>query len=565
MTSAAGRFAGAPVPLTASRPARRLFNDVRRHFGRSLGLTAALMVAGALAEGLGLLTILPLLALATPGRPAPTWLRGLSAHADLFVILLGLFIVIMVLRAGILLLRDHAVARLESDYDVSLRVRAAATLAARGWPFAAGIGQAGMQTLLANDVPRTNIALHQGLAAATVGFMLVVQLAVAASLSLPMAGGALVLLALGLPAMIALSRRGRSTAEEIIDSQEESSQAVFTFHAGLKAALAQERVGDFLRAYHATLDRLRGLYIGFSDDLARSRARHAVAAAVAAAGVIGVGHALHLDLARLVALLILFARMSGPAQALQQSLVGISAYATSFAAIEGRLGTLVDAPPADAGEGEALDWQALECRALALHRGAGSGLAPTSLAVHRGEWVAIIGPSGAGKTTLVDLVAGLLAPDSGQLLVDGHPLDAMRGQAWRRSLSYVGQQESPFDTTVHAALGGAPAEHCWEVLRLVGLDCLVRAAPEGLAMPLADRGARLSGGERQRLLIARALLRNPRLLLLDEATAAIDVGGERTLVEAVRAARPGMAALLVAHGAESAALCDRSLVIEAPR
>jgi ABC-type multidrug transport system fused ATPase/permease subunit len=311
MTSAAGRFAGA-VPLTATPPARRLFDDVRRHFGRSLGLTAALMVAGALAEGLGLLTILPLLALATPGRPAPAWLLGLSAHADLFVILLGLFILIMVLRAGILLLRDHAVARLESDYDVSLRVRAAATLAARGWPFAAQVGQAGMQTLLANDVPRTNVAVHQGLGAATAGFMLVVQLAVAASLSLPMAGGALALLALGLPAMIALSRRGRSTAEQIIDSQEESSQAVFTFHAGLKAALAQERVGDFLGAYHATLDRLRGLYIGFSDDLARSRARHAVAAAVAAAGVIGVGHALHLDLARLVALLILFARMSGP-------------------------------------------------------------------------------------------------------------------------------------------------------------------------------------------------------------------------------------------------------------
>jgi ABC-type multidrug transport system fused ATPase/permease subunit len=84
-------------------------------------------------------------------------------------------------------------------------------------------------------------------------------------------------------------------------------------------------------------------------------------------------------------------------------------------------------------------------------------------------------------------------------------------------------------------------------------------------MPLADRGARLSGGERQRLLIARALLRNPRLLLLDEATAAIDVGGERSLVEALRAAHPDMAVLLVAHRAESAALSDRSLVIEAPR
>lgn len=565
MTIAPGRFAGAPVTMAGPSPTRRLFDDVRRQVGRPLGVAAVLMAVGALAEGLGLLTILPLLALANPGKPVPAGLRGLNAHADLFVVLLALFVATMMLRALILLYRDKAVARLESDYDVSLRLRAAATLAARGWPFAAGVGQAGMQTLLANDVPRTTLALHQGLAAATAGFMLIVQLGVAASLSLPMAAGALVLLSLGVPSLIALSRSSRLTGEGITESQEESAHAAFTFHAGLKAAMAQERVGEFLRAYQAILARLRAFYVGYASDMARSRARHAVAAAVAAAAVIGVGHALHLELARLVALLILFARMSGPAQALQQSLVGIAAYSASFAAIEARLGRLTDPPLAEVDDGEALDWQTLECRAIALHRGVGSGLAPVSFSLKRGEWLAIIGESGAGKTTLLDLVARLLTPDSGQLLVDHVPLDSALAPSWRHGLAYVGQQELPFDTTVHDALGRAPEQASWDVLRLVGLDDLVRRAPEGLAMPLADRGARLSGGERQRLLIARALLRKPRLLLLDEATAAIDVGGERALVEAVRAARPDMAALLVAHRAESAALCDRTLPIEAPQ
>lgn len=553
-------------PFTASAPpARRLFEDVRTHLGARLAIAALLMAVGALLEGLGLLTLLPLLALATPGSRVPPWLGGLTAHVDLFGIALGLFVTTMVVRALVLLARDRATARLEAEYDVSLRIRAAATLAARGWPFAAGVGQAGMQTLLANDVPRSTQALHQGLVAATTGLMLVVQLGVAASLSPPMAGGALVLLGLGLPSLVALSRRGRQAGEDIVERQEESAQAAYTLHAGLKAAMAQERVGDFLSTYHGILDRLRAVYVGYSADLARSRARHAAAAAVAAAVVMVLGHALHLELARLVTLLILFARMSGPAQALQQSMVGIVALSASFAAIEARLGRLVDPPRDDPDSAKALDWRSLECRSLALRRGPGSGLDQTTFTLDRGDWIAVTGPSGAGKTTLLDLVAGLFAPDSGVLLVDGDALDSNRTPAWRRALAYVGQQESPFDTIVHDALGRGPADKAWEVLRLVGLDALVRRAPEGLAMPLADRGARLSGGERQRLLIARALLREPRLLLLDEATAAIDVAGERALIKAIRAARPTMAALLVAHRAESAALCDRTLQIEPPR
>ena len=110
------------------------------------------MVAGALAEGVGLLTLLPLLSSAGGGK-ADRVAALIPAAIDPFIAMLILFVTIMIARALILLARDRATARLENGYDVSLRLRAATTLAARGWPFAAGIGQAGMQTLLANDVP----------------------------------------------------------------------------------------------------------------------------------------------------------------------------------------------------------------------------------------------------------------------------------------------------------------------------------------------------------------------------------------------------------------------------
>ena len=534
-------------------PGQALLDDVRRQLPRPLATAAALMAVGALAEGLGLLTILPLLTLATtPGNDRPS---------KTFIAALALFVLIMSARAWLLFARDRAIARLENGYDASLRLRAAATLAERGWPFAATVGQAGMQTLLANDVPRTAMAVHQGLAAATAALMLLVQLAVAASLSPPLALVALGLLLLGLPSLVALAHRAQASAHEIIAGQEDSARAAHGFHAGLKAALAQGTVAAFLQTYRTVLDRLAAASTGFTVDLGRSRARHAMAAAAGAVGVVAAGHWLALDLARLTVLLILFARMSGPAQALQQSFVGIAAYAASFTAMTRRLGPLVVAVADHDPQPKALNWSRLDVDQVGLAAGATSRLAPISFSLASGEWIALVGQSGAGKTTLLDLVAGLDAPGSGHILIDGAPLNAAILGQWRSALSYVGQQDLPFAETIRAALGGATEATIWPLLDLVGLGDLVRGQPVGLDLPLADRGARLSGGERQRLMIARALLRSPTLLLLDEATAAIDIVGEAQLVTRLRTERPTMAVILVAHRAESAALCDRIITV----
>lgn len=538
-----------------------LLRDVGRQEGRALRITAALMAAGALAEAAGLLILLPMLSLvAGQGGAVVRAVAAILPAATRLPVILLAFLLIMVVRAAILFARDRASARLETAYEQGLRVRAAATLASRGWPFAAQVGQAGMQGLLDNDVPRSMAAVHYGLSAATATFMLVVQLAVAALLSWPMALGAALLLLLAGPFVVALARRSAGAGVGIIERQQDSVRAAYRFYAGLKAAIAQGSVPAFLTAYEASLARLRGDLLAFATGLARSRARHQLAAAVAAASIIGVGQALALDLPHLLALLVLFARMSGPAQMLQQAAVNLAANAPAFATIETRLAGVLDRP-SPVEPAAPLEWQRLEANGLALDRGIGCRSAPTDFVLNRGEWVAISGDSGAGKTTLIDLVAGLIAPSSGQLMVDGKPLEGALLAGWRAGLAYVGQQEAPFDDTLRAALGDGHDDDLMTALEIVGLADMVRALPLALATKLADRGDRFSGGERQRLMIARALLRSPRLLLLDEATAALDTEGERALVLRIRAARPELAALLVAHRIESSALCDRTVTV----
>jgi ABC-type bacteriocin/lantibiotic exporter with double-glycine peptidase domain len=548
-------------PTAPARPFRGLLTDVRSVAGRQLGACAALTLAGALAEGAGLLMLLPMLSLLSNrhGRVAER-LGAILPPRLLLPAILVLFLLVMATRAAILLARDRSVARLENAYDVSLRLRVAVTLADRGWPAAALLGQAGMQNLLASAIPRSVTAIHYAIQLATAAFLLAVQLLLAAWLSWPLALAAIAILALGIPWLIALTRLGEASGEQMASGQHESTRAAYEFHAALKVALAQGSVADFIDAYHAQLVSLAGHYFGFASAMARSRATHSVGAAVAGVLIVGTGYALAIELPRLIALLILFSRMSGPAQGLQQSLGSLASYLPSFTQIKVALGELSPlhalAPPA-----APLEWQSIAAAGLSLDRGEGGGLAPVDFALARGEWLALSGPSGAGKTTLIDIVAGLHRPTAGTLSIDGTSLDEGCTKAWHASLSYVCQQETPFEPTIRAALGDWPDERCWDALALAGLAEIIRATPAGLDTLLSERGARLSGGERQRLLIARALLRDPALLILDEATAALDVASERALVERLRAARPGMAVLLVAHRAESLGLCDRTLAI----
>ena len=183
------------------------------------------------------------------------------------------------------------------------------------------------------------------------------------------------------------------------------------------------------------------------------------------------------------------------------------------------------------------------------------------LLIEQGSFVGIAGPSGAGKTTFADLLVGLYPPQAGTIRVAGEPLQGEPLRGWRESVSYVSQDPFLFHDTIRRNLlwarPDASEEELWAALRRAGAETLVERMPLGLETLVGERGTLISGGERQRIALARALLRRPSLLLLDEATNAIDVEGERAILMALRDAPGRPTIVMIAHREASLSLCER--------
>ena len=191
------------------------------------------------------------------------------------------------------------------------------------------------------------------------------------------------------------------------------------------------------------------------------------------------------------------------------------------------------------------------------------------LVLPAGSTTALIGPSGAGKSTFVDLAIGLLRPDGGTVRVDGQALDERSRRPWRERVAYVPQDVALIHDTVAANLRlAAPDATATEMRDALGraeaLD-FVERLPGGLEATIGERGTSLSGGERQRLALARAFLREPDLLVLDEATSAMDHETQGAIVSALRALGGRTTILLVAHRPSVIALADRVASLEAGR
>lgn len=554
--------------------ARALVADFLRFGGRRLGLAVTLMLAGGLLEGVGLALLVPIFSLISPeggGRWRAVIVDTLAAWGfttrtgQLGVVLLS-FCLLVGVRAAVLTARDRISSDLALGFVDHRRMAVITDLAHARWSALARLRHARIAHILSSEIARLAFACSTMMQIMMSGIMLAVQAALMILLSpvvaLVVVGGA----ALGLVALVPLSRRaadsGRETSRYAFRIAGEAAQ----FLGGLKIAVAHDMAGAFVAQVGEEGAKLRA----HQDAQIRFQSRVAIASAsiaslVGAAMIFG-AVMLGVPTVTLLAALVILTRMSGPVRALQmqaQQLFGVVPAFAALRALRADLGTPVMREAAHARLSGDVRFDRVTFRYPDAPAPVFTDLEVT---LRTGETIGLSGPSGTGKTSFVDLLTGLLEPDAGHVLIGGTPLGPDTLSGWRRGLAYVAQDSYLINDSIRANLGWGgtprPDPDLWDALARAGAAEMVAAMPAGLDTAVDERGTRLSGGERQRIALARALLRAPHLLILDEATNAIDIVTERTVLANLRAALPNATILVIAHREETLAACDRIIALD---
>ena len=565
-------------PQTDRGAAAMLVNLFRRYPGRSAAVLGALLVASLL-DGLGLSTLLSLISLSSQagGEPGaaladtedPSLPEQLinAAFAAVGIEptlpwLLGLGIVLILFKTLVVLLANRQVGYAVAQVATDLRLDLVRAVAASRWRYYLSKSVGSLANAMATEAQRASEGYLHGAIMSAQLITAVVYTLLAFMISWQVTLGALALAAMVLIGLNVLvrkagkaGRRQTGLLKTILSAMTDQLAAI----KPLKAMAREDRFDTLISGQTRQLNNALRKQV-FSKE-AMKALQEALLVILAAIGLVIMLSVVGMTLSAAMVLIFLLARvvtlLSKGQRAWQHMAISESAYWSLDQAIteahaerEIRRGDL-----------ELQLERAIRFDRVTFAHPDHPVFVEQSLEIRAGELTVITGPSGSGKTTLIDLVAGLLRPDAGRILVDDAELDQADQKKWRQDIGYVPQEALLVNDSVFNNITlGAPEltrENVEHALQKADALDFVGQMNGGIEAVVGERGGRLSGGQRQRLAIARALVHQPRLLILDEATSNLDQAAEQAVLTTIGHLKGELTMLAVTHQPGMLKLADR--------
>ncbi|MDR6777591.1 MULTISPECIES: ABC transporter ATP-binding protein [Paenibacillus] len=551
--------------------------------GGALFLNIGCMIIVSLLEGFGIYMLVPMLAAigVFVGHSGMPFLSGGLEHFLPFIpkswLLPGMLMVFIVLLTGQALLQRYQSilnSRIQQRFMRSLRIDVYTSFMKAQWAFYLRQRKSDFSHVMTTELARVSQGTNLLLQLTTAVMFTMIQIALAFWLS-PSLTGLVFLSGLGL---FVVFRRSIRNAKQLGDRTTELSQVYFagiTDHMnGMKDIKSNLLEAANIHWFRSLTQRMEDNTTQFVRQNATTQFFHRTAAAVFVACVIFTSlQWLHVTPEKLIVLILIFSRLWPRFALIQASLEYIMSMISAFESV-----TKVQ-QECEAFTDPSLIVSASVRQPLSLRHGiecshldyrydgaAESALRQINLFIPARGMTAIVGKSGAGKSTMVDVLMGFLRPTGGQIIIDGLVLDDELLLQWRQSFGYVSQDPFLFHATVRENLmladKDASEQQLWEALHFAAADNFVSRLPEGLDTVIGDRGIRLSGGERQRLVLARAVLHHPSVLILDEATSALDGEHEAAIQAALERMKGQMTLIVIAHRLSTIRHADQIVVLD---
>lgn len=549
---------------------------IRRQDAGALRRVIALNVAVGLMSSFSIVMLVPMLDLLDVDLGGSGSLEALLrpflalSYRQRGGVIIGIFVALILARALLSRVATVEQNKLLERYELSLRGALYDGLTRASWETLVGMKTADLLHAFTTQCRQARFCLQWTIALISSAAAAAMQLAIACWMSLPVTA---MVLAVGcgfLALFRPVQRKSKAYGKQVIEVNRELHREIQDQLAGVKEIRAYGVEGEHAQRF----ERLSREYYDASLKMTQLRVApqfcyHAAAAAMIALAFVVSVLVMDTGTAQLMVLVYIFSRLWPVFSSWQDQLQNIHAYLPASEKIEQTLDKLRqdEAAPEAAERQVSFEREiAFDGVSFSYKTGQDGVLDDVSFSLSFGSVTALVGRSGAGKSTTADLLLGLLRPQSGRILVDGVELREANMAAWRRCIGYVPQEPMLLGASVRENLRRfhprSTDEDITRALKQAQAWEFVEKLEHGLDTLLGDKGVRLSGGQRQRIVLARVLLGRPKLIILDEATSALDYDSENAVRETIRALRGETTVVVIAHRLATIRSADYAIVLE---